>query len=462
MKRTIKVVLSIALVVVVIIAPLSNIASAHNDRFIQINLAGKILDLPYYPEIKSGTILVPMRAIFEALGAEVKWDAKSRTVKGVKGGVTVELTIDSKVVKKNGKTSTLAVAPQIFMDHTMVPVRYVSESLDMHVAWIPSELQVYIDKDREIEGTTMKSVVALYDKYAPTYTGNRFIEEPSYSPPYKPGKLADGFLQDGLNGVNFIRTLVGLPTVGLSKEYTEEASYGALLMHLANEISPTPKRPKGISDELYKRGINATSISNLSNFSGQNTTIELFLAVQRLSTNVGDEELKNRRNVLMPQLSDVGFGYESFGRDANGLWLRTLMYSTVDKTKSVDYDIITYPSKGYFPVEWTSLDMKFNVTLNPSKYKNPVNGQVHGKITNKTEGTSFDLVPNETEGFNVVNSKSKDLDSPPTIVFYPTNDRRYTKCANAGDEFEIELEGIYKADGTPTSLKYTVKYFAMK
>jgi len=48
------------------------------------------------PRSKIGRTLVPLRAIFEALGAELNWDPVTRTVTGTKDGTVVTLTIDSK------------------------------------------------------------------------------------------------------------------------------------------------------------------------------------------------------------------------------------------------------------------------------------------------------------------------------------------------------------------------------
>ena len=86
-------------------------------------------------EIVGGRFLVPMRGIFEALGAVVDWDGEARTVTGTKGDITVKLSIDSKMASVNGKTMELDVPATIIDARTFVPTRFVGESLGANVDW---------------------------------------------------------------------------------------------------------------------------------------------------------------------------------------------------------------------------------------------------------------------------------------------------------------------------------------
>ena len=79
--------------------------------------------------------LVPLRAIFEALGAEVYWDNDARSVTAIKDDTTIFLAIGSSVLYKNGEATYMDVPGQIINDRTMVPVRAVSESFGAKVYW---------------------------------------------------------------------------------------------------------------------------------------------------------------------------------------------------------------------------------------------------------------------------------------------------------------------------------------
>lgn len=88
------------------------------------------------PTIIDGRTLVPMRAIFEAMGAEVSWIQATQTVVGVgKDQTMVVLPIGSTQATVNEKTVTLDVPAQIIHDRTLAPLRFVGESLGASVSW---------------------------------------------------------------------------------------------------------------------------------------------------------------------------------------------------------------------------------------------------------------------------------------------------------------------------------------
>lgn len=100
-----------------------------------ILLDGENLSFPVEPFITEGTTFVPMRSIFEALGAAVEWNDTTRTVTSKKDGIEINITIGSNTVYKNGKEYFLRTPPVIIDDYTMVPLRFVSESFGCSVEW---------------------------------------------------------------------------------------------------------------------------------------------------------------------------------------------------------------------------------------------------------------------------------------------------------------------------------------
>jgi hypothetical protein len=96
------------------------------------------------PVIIQGTTLVPFRGILEALGAEVSWDPVAQTVTASKGGTNIVLTIDSDSAAVNGDTHALDVPAQIIHSRTMVPARFISESLGATVDWDADNSSVII------------------------------------------------------------------------------------------------------------------------------------------------------------------------------------------------------------------------------------------------------------------------------------------------------------------------------
>src|SRR5688572_27272214 len=86
------------------------------------------------PLMRGGRVLVPMRGIFEALGAVVQWTPKTKLIVATKGNETVELRIGQKTATKNGAEVVIDTAPIVLKRSTMVPLRFVAESLRADVA----------------------------------------------------------------------------------------------------------------------------------------------------------------------------------------------------------------------------------------------------------------------------------------------------------------------------------------
>jgi len=102
---------------------------------IAITIDGRPLVTDVPPEIRNGRTLVPFRAIFEALGARVEWDERTNTVRGISGHITVRLPIGQNLAFVNGAPVTIDVPPQIISGRTMVPGRFVAETLGSTVEW---------------------------------------------------------------------------------------------------------------------------------------------------------------------------------------------------------------------------------------------------------------------------------------------------------------------------------------
>lgn len=117
---------------------------------ITVNLNGNKISFDVPPQITNDRTMVPMRAIFEALGYSVNWDdlSKKITATGLDG--TITMTVDNKTFYKNGNSYTSDVAPIIINDRTMVPLRALGESLGARVVWSGNNATVYISTDKTV------------------------------------------------------------------------------------------------------------------------------------------------------------------------------------------------------------------------------------------------------------------------------------------------------------------------
>lgn len=113
---------------------------------ISVKVDGGKVYFDQLPQIINDRTLVPLRAIFEALGAEVNWDAPTRTVTATKGETQISLAIDSNQLYVNGTAKTIDVPATIINDRTMVPVRAISEALSCNVEWKPDTRTVMITR----------------------------------------------------------------------------------------------------------------------------------------------------------------------------------------------------------------------------------------------------------------------------------------------------------------------------
>lgn len=112
----------------------------------KINTNGTDKDLDVPAQIIESRTMVPLRAIFEALGASVEWDDATKTVTSVKDDTTVKLTIGTKSITVNGEAKELDVPAQIVESRTLVPVRAIAESFGCEVGWDDATKTVTITK----------------------------------------------------------------------------------------------------------------------------------------------------------------------------------------------------------------------------------------------------------------------------------------------------------------------------
>lgn len=115
-------------------------------REISVYIDEEPLVLVDQPFIREGRTLVPMRAFFEALGAEVSWDAANRTAIGTRGGITVSIPIGSTTPVVNGEPYTIEVPAEIVNSRTYIPLRFVGEALGDEVVWEESTRSIYITR----------------------------------------------------------------------------------------------------------------------------------------------------------------------------------------------------------------------------------------------------------------------------------------------------------------------------
>lgn len=123
--------------------PDSSVAAAL-DNTVSVSVNGNMLNPDVPAQIINDRTLVPVRSIFEALGADVSWDGENQLVTAVRGDITITMKIGNNVMNVNSEAKELDVPAQVINDRTLVPARAISEAFGCKVEWDGSNKTVYI------------------------------------------------------------------------------------------------------------------------------------------------------------------------------------------------------------------------------------------------------------------------------------------------------------------------------
>lgn len=114
------------------------------QKDISVFVNNRLINTDVAPISVNDRTLLPFRAIFEALGASVSYDENSGTISGRYKDIDIEMRANSSTASVNGTEYKLDAQPCIINDRTMVPVRFVSESIHADVKWDEKLNSVFI------------------------------------------------------------------------------------------------------------------------------------------------------------------------------------------------------------------------------------------------------------------------------------------------------------------------------
>lgn len=114
------------------------------DQNIGILINEEPLTADVQPALKNDRTMVPFRALLETLGASVEWDGQRYNVDARKDDVRIGLKIDNNRGRVGDREVILDAAPFIVNDRTLVPLRFVAESLRFQVQWDGATRTVHI------------------------------------------------------------------------------------------------------------------------------------------------------------------------------------------------------------------------------------------------------------------------------------------------------------------------------
>lgn len=101
----------------------------------QAVVGGRMVDLEVAPVISQSSTMVPLRFVTEVLGGSVDWNAAMQIVTITLGDSVVQLQVGSTMALVGSDVVSLTAAPMLVQGRTMVPLRFVSETLGAAVTW---------------------------------------------------------------------------------------------------------------------------------------------------------------------------------------------------------------------------------------------------------------------------------------------------------------------------------------
>ena len=115
---------------------LSGVTVAYGEESnISLQINGSEISAEVPPTIMEGRTMVPVRAIFEAVGANIDFNAETKTITAKKGDTTVNMTVGAKIATVNSKEVQLDAPAVIVNGRTLAPARFVAETFGYTVQW---------------------------------------------------------------------------------------------------------------------------------------------------------------------------------------------------------------------------------------------------------------------------------------------------------------------------------------
>lgn len=299
-----------------------------NDQVIDFtDESGNVVE----PKIINSRTMVPMRKIFEVFGANVEWEETTQTITATTENKTLVLQINNQeATVKSGDTEEkimLDSAPVIYDSRTLVPVRFIAESLELHVGWVPETRTVVILDSSFIYDRLQKETPNLYEFMS--YEG------------ITPETLQTAFKANAtLNYKDSDKNITNLKSVlnGVIK-------YGSNKMFVDMTLKTTGKGT--LLDTLKENGFDDISLSEIADFSEK----VIYIKSSLLESEIGKKWAKLNSTELFDKYNTILSSKTSF-KDTieialNEMKLTENSYSEINNV--LDY-ICAFANDKYFKV----------------------------------------------------------------------------------------------------------------
>lgn len=232
---------------------------------------------------KNGHLFLPMRNLYEMIGATVHWESKSKTASAERIGNQVAITLNSTTANVNGKPVTVNVPPFLYQDKTYVPIRFLSENLGGSVIWNAPTREV----DIQLEESQEPSPPELNEPYYLQINNKRIVmTDPILS---KQGRtyIAAKYLYENLDNATG-KWLSGeqfeLQISGLNFIFTNNNN----IIQINNDFVTTSELPFIKQDQMYvpvKFIVNAVDEDGTLRYMSQQRELHIYLYQSMFTSN---------------------------------------------------------------------------------------------------------------------------------------------------------------------------------
>ena len=250
----------------------------------------------------------------------------------------------------------------------------------------------------------------------------------------------DSVQQEYLKRLTLYRYLCDVPfeTLQWDEHLADLATHASIICNKNNKLSHSPPKPAGMSDADYDICRTGAGQSNL--FEGVFTPGPCVDGWMDDTDPTNIDRVGHRRWCLSPDLQKTGFG--SSGKFA-------AMHVFDHSNRSVpDWDFISYPARGYMPVEFFGSRVVWSISPNPEKYAPPpanVKVSIHAADA-KFEPTGSSL------NLDYLHVDLADYGGGPAIIFRPAG------SAPRDGAYVVEVTGMKKKSGGDAVLRYVVQF----
>ena len=267
--------------------------------------------------VKGGTVLIPLRSMFEQMGASVSYDPASKTVTVSKPGANVQVTVGKPEVVINGESRPLDVPPMIYQGNVLVPIRVISEGMGAYVQWVPDKQLVVVryapatppppSTPAPTEAPTVAPTVAPTPTPAPKatpykdlYVAGDYLISPVVYNEFSPGNKGTGSSYGAHGAFEFDALNLPWMIEGSFEQYQYPHTCGT---------GPAVSAP---SADCYVTTIGQTGATPVGAFTARDTDFDGRLGIKiadpRIYVGVG--YLFRQGNYGYPREDGVGFGLE--------------------------------------------------------------------------------------------------------------------------------------------------------